>query len=123
MTPPEQDIPVGTFGNLETASFSDLLATAERIGTNQGNRQVIDIYRTWIALQGPGGRHAHVAWFNLGAEWSHAGEPDNAILAYRAALGMRPDFTPAAVNLGLLLEQRWPVGRRRCSRTIHAPRC
>ena len=27
------------------------------------------------------------------------------ILAYRAALALRPDFTPAAINLGLLLEQ------------------
>ena len=91
---------------METASFAELLATVGQIGTNQGNRTVIDLYRTWIALQGAGGRQAHAAWFNLGAEWSQAGEVDNAILAYRAALALRPDFVPAAINLGLLLERR-----------------
>ncbi len=90
----------------EVTTFGDLLATAEQLGTNKGDRQVIDLYRTWIALHGAGGRQAHAAWFNLGAEWGHAGEPDNAILAYRAALALRPDFTPAAINLGLLLERR-----------------
>ena len=87
-------------------SFGELLATVEQIGTNKGDRQVIDLYRTWIALYGAGGRQAHAAWFNLGAEWGHAGEQDNAILAYRAALATRPDFAPAAINLGLLLERR-----------------
>jgi predicted O-linked N-acetylglucosamine transferase (SPINDLY family) len=106
MTQPEQDPTVSALRRLETASFAELLATVEQLGTNAGNRQVIDLYRTWIALQGTGGRHAHAAWFNLGAEYSHAGEPDNAITAYRTALAIRPDFAPAAINLGLLLERR-----------------
>jgi predicted O-linked N-acetylglucosamine transferase (SPINDLY family) len=96
--------PERTAGN--PTSFGELLATAEQFGTNKGGREVIDLYRTWIALHGTGGRQTHAAWFNLGAEWGHAGEPDNAILAYRAALALRPDFTPAAINLGLLLERR-----------------
>jgi len=103
---PEQDPAVSVIRRPDVTSFGDLLATVEQIGTNKGDRQVIDLYRTWIALHGAGGRHAHAAWFNLGAEWSHAGEQDNAILAYRAALGLRPDFTPAAINLGLLFERR-----------------
>jgi predicted O-linked N-acetylglucosamine transferase (SPINDLY family) len=105
-TQPEQDPTVGALQRLRSTSFSDLLATVERIGANKGDRQVLDLYRTWIALQGAGGRHAHAAWFNLGAEWSHAGDPDSAIQAYRTALALRPDFTPAAINLGLLLETR-----------------
>jgi predicted O-linked N-acetylglucosamine transferase (SPINDLY family) len=90
-------------------TFGDVLSAAEQIGTNRGDRQVIDLYRTWIALHGNGGRQSHAAWFNLGAEWNHAGEPENAILAYRAALALRPDFAPAAINLGLLLEQQGEV--------------
>jgi predicted O-linked N-acetylglucosamine transferase (SPINDLY family) len=90
---------------LEAASFADLLNIVEQIGPSQGHRQVIDLYRTWIAMQA-GGRHLHAAWFNLGAEWTRAGDSDSAIASYRSALALRPDFTPAAINLGLLLEQR-----------------
>ena len=49
---------------------------------------------------------SHAAWFGSRAERGHAGDRDNAILAYRTALALRAGFTPAAVNLGLLLEQR-----------------
>jgi predicted O-linked N-acetylglucosamine transferase (SPINDLY family) len=102
----DQDPTAGTLRRLETISFAELLAAIEHIGANQGGRQVIDLYRAWIALHGADGRHMHAAWFNLGAELSHAGEPDNAIQAYRTALASRPDFAPAAINLGLLLERR-----------------
>jgi predicted O-linked N-acetylglucosamine transferase (SPINDLY family) len=95
-----------TLHQLETTSFPELLTTIEQIGNNTGDARVIELYRTWIALHGAGGRHAHAAWFNLGTEWSHAGDRDSAILAYRTALALRPDFIPAAINLGLLLEQR-----------------
>lgn len=102
---PERDRIATVTTRWGVTTFGDVLAAAEEIGTNRGDREVIDLYRTWIALHGAGGPHTHAAWFNLGAEWSHAGEPENAILAYRAALVLRPDFTPAAINLGLLLEQ------------------
>lgn len=103
---PEQDLAASAIRRLEPASFGELLAAAGQIGTNKGDRRVIDLYRTWIALQGAGGPQSHAVWFLLGAEWNHAGESDNAILAYRAALALRPDFTQAAINLGLLLERR-----------------
>ena len=102
----DQDTAVSALHRLEAASFGELLVTMEQIGTNKGHRQAIDLYRTWIALQGGSAKQLHAAWFNLGAEWNHAGDRDNAIHAYRTALGLRPDFTPAALNLGLLLEQR-----------------
>ena len=102
---PERDLVVSATSRWDLTAFADVLAVAEQIGTNKGDRKVIDLYRTWIALHGAGGPCLHAAWFNLGAEWNHAGEPENAILAYRAALALRPDFTPAAINLGLLLEQ------------------
>ena len=90
---------------LESASFADLLNIVEQISATLGHGRVIELYRTWIALQ-VGGRHLHAAWFNLGAEWTRAGDADSAIAAYRSALALRPDFTPAAINLGLLLESR-----------------
>lgn len=106
MTQPAQDPTVSALRRLEAASFGELLATVEQIGGNRGDRQVIGLYRTWIALQGGAGKQLHAAWFNLGAEFSRAGDRDNAILAFRTALSLRPDFAPAAVNLGLMLEQR-----------------
>ena len=106
MTTPAQDPTVSALRRLEAASFGELLATVEQIGNNRGERQVIDLYRTWIALQGGSGKQLHAAWFNLGAEFSRAGDRDNAILAFRTALSLRPDFAPAAINLGLMLEQR-----------------
>ena len=106
MSQPEQDPTQSALQTLEAASFGELLATVELLGTNQGKSEVIDLYRTWIALHGAGGPLSHAAWFNLGAEWNRAGELDNAVLAYRSALAQRPNFAPAAINLGLLLERR-----------------
>ena len=106
MTQPDTDSPANALRRLEAASFAELLATVERMGANKGDRQVIGLYRTWIALQGTGARQLHAAWFNLGAEWNHAGDLDNAIAAYRTALALKPGFAPAAINLGLLLERR-----------------
>ena len=77
----EQNAAASTFHHLEAASFGELLTTVEQIGANQGDPRVIELYRTWISLHGPGGPHAHAAWFNLGAEWNLAGDHDNAILA------------------------------------------
>ncbi len=106
MNQPEPDPAVSALHRLEATSFGELLAAVEQLGTNKGNRGVIDLYRTWLALQGNCGRQTHAAWFNLGAEWGHAGDRDNAILCYRTALALRPGFAPAAINLGLLLELR-----------------
>jgi predicted O-linked N-acetylglucosamine transferase (SPINDLY family) len=106
MYQPEQTPAVSALRRLETASFGELLATIDQVGPNRGDRVVINLYRTWIALQGTGAKLLHAAWFNLATEWNLAGDRDNAILAYRTALALRPDFSPASVNLGLLLEQQ-----------------
>lgn len=90
---------------LETASFEQLIGAVERIGGNRGDPAAIVLYRSWIALNAGGTRLLHGAWFNLGVELSHAGAPADAILAYRSALALKPDFSPAAINLGLLLER------------------
>src|SRR5208282_2653764 len=90
---------------LESASFSQIVATAEGIGANRGAPAVIELYRNWIATQAGGERNLYAAWFNLGVEHARGGQVRDAILAYRTALALKPDFSPAAINLGLLLEQ------------------
>ncbi len=62
------------------------------------------MYRQWIAAQPSGSNELHAAWFNLGVSLSKADDKTNAIVAYQNALLLRPDFYPAAANLGTLLE-------------------
>jgi predicted O-linked N-acetylglucosamine transferase (SPINDLY family) len=88
-----------------SVTLGELVTAAEAIGAGQGLPAVIELYAGWIGAQPPGTRHIHCAWFNLGVEHGHAGAIADAMQAYRNALTLHPGFAPAAVNLGLLLEQ------------------
>ena len=87
------------------ASFRDLVADAEAIGSGSGHPSVIALYRGWIEAQASGAPDLHCAWFNLGTEFGNTGDTRSAIDAYGRALAIHPTFAPAAVNLGLLLER------------------
>jgi predicted O-linked N-acetylglucosamine transferase (SPINDLY family) len=91
---------------LLTASLGSVIAAAESLGSGRGLPEVIQLYSDWLAAQPPGTRDAHAAWFNLATEHSNAGDLPSAVQAYRSALAIRPDFQPAAMNLGLLLERQ-----------------
>jgi predicted O-linked N-acetylglucosamine transferase (SPINDLY family) len=90
---------------LEAGSFGQIVQAVDGIGGNRGDPAAIALYRGWIAVNSGGAPMLHGAWFNLGVELSQAGAPGDAILAYRSALALKPDFHPAAINLGLLLER------------------
>jgi predicted O-linked N-acetylglucosamine transferase (SPINDLY family) len=90
---------------LETAPFEQIIQAVDRIGGNRGDPVAIALYRDWIAVHTGGAHMLHGAWFNLGVELSRAGAVAEALLAYRSALALKPDFYPAAINLGLLNEQ------------------
>jgi predicted O-linked N-acetylglucosamine transferase (SPINDLY family) len=94
---------------LETAPFEQIIQAVDRIGGNRGDPAAIALYRDWIAVHTGGAHMLHGAWFNLGVELSRAGAVADALLAYRSALALKPDFYPAAINLGLLNEQ---LGRK-----------
>ena len=89
----------------EAASFEQVIQAVDHIGGNRGDPAAIALYRGWIAVHAGGVRLLHGAWFNLGVELSRAGALPDAILAYRSALALKSDFHPAAINLGLVLEQ------------------
>ncbi len=90
---------------LRHTTFEQIVEAAERIGSNRGHPGVIRLYRNWIAVHSGGVRNLHAAWFNLGVELARGEQPQDAILAYRTALALKPDFAEAAINLGLQLEQ------------------
>jgi predicted O-linked N-acetylglucosamine transferase (SPINDLY family) len=94
----------GIRNRLNTISLIQLIAAIEQSAQPVGGQAVIDLYRQWIAAQQPGCRDLHAAWFNLGVSLSGAEDKTNAIVAYQNALLLRPDFHPAAANLGTLLE-------------------
>jgi len=60
-------------------------------------------YRAWIAAN-PGSPQTFAACFNLGVDCARLGDMAGAVAAHRQALALRPDFAPAAVNLGMALE-------------------
>ena len=91
--------------DFRSASFEQVVGLAEQLGANRGMPAVIELYRNWIAVQAGGSKYLYAAWFNLGVELSCAGDRNGAILAYRTALSLSPDFSLAAINLGLVLER------------------
>ncbi len=89
--------------DVERLGFEELVTVVERV---RPAAPIVDLYRRWIAARPQSFEPVFAAWFNLGVELGRDGDKDGAASCYRAALALRPDFQPAAVNLGLLLEQQ-----------------
>lgn len=95
---------MGSWAQLQAFSFAQLVQAIELLGADRGS-SAIALYRDWIALQPATAPLLGPAWFNLGVELAHAGLTADAIVAYRQALALQPSLHPAAINLGLALEQ------------------
>lgn len=95
----------GSWAQLQGASFERVVHATELLKSQGATAGVIAMYCDWIALQPADSPLLHAAWFNLGVELSRAGLTADAVVAYRRAISLRPDFHLAAVNLGLALEQ------------------
>jgi predicted O-linked N-acetylglucosamine transferase (SPINDLY family) len=63
----------------------------------------VALYQHWLQ-HGPVAMR-HVAWFNLGTLLGALQRTAEAEAAYRAAIGLQPDFPHARLNLGHLLER------------------
>jgi len=84
-------------------SLLELLARIEK-SPSMDRQTVIAAYTAWIDRNSPASELLHAALFNLGVELGQSGDDDGAIAAYQQALALRPDFHPAALNLGMRLE-------------------
>jgi predicted O-linked N-acetylglucosamine transferase (SPINDLY family) len=89
---------------LRQVSLGDLILAAAAVDPATARTGIIELYRAWIASQGPGAPQLFVAWFNLGAELSGTGDIPGAMLAFRNVLMLSPHFEAAAINLARLLE-------------------
>lgn len=90
---------------VDQLAFGQVVQMAEQLGADCGTDAAIALYRSWIAANSGGAPLLHAAWFNLGVALNHVGAAQEALLAYRSALALKPDFHPAAINLGLLQER------------------
>jgi SAM-dependent methyltransferase len=89
-------------------SFLELLADLERHPATEDRSHIVARYQAWISRNSAASTALYAAWFNLGVELTEAGDKAGAIKAYHNSLALRPNFYPAALNLGTLMEA---VGR------------
>ena len=83
--------------------FISLLQAIEMAG-DQDRTATIAAYKAWIALHGADIGVLPMAWMNLAVELAATGDRAGAQICYRNALALKPDFHPAATNLGLMQE-------------------
>lgn len=89
--------------DLHFIGLMDVAATAK---ANARPLTAAALYKLWLDEMDGVSPHAYAAWFNLGVELATAGDSENAALAYRNALMLRPDLHGASINLGLIHERR-----------------
>ena len=80
------------------------------LGSAQGHAQAgrlaeaARLYADWLAAN-PDSPYRHVALFNHAVVLSNLGAPGDAAMALHRAVEAQPDFLPARVNLGVMLER------------------
>lgn len=87
-----------------SGDFITLLQAIERAGPDRDRAATIAAYKAWIGLHGADIAVLPMAWMNLAVELAAGGDRSAAQTCYRNALVLRPDFHPAATNLGLMQE-------------------
>lgn len=91
-------------------ALAELFGSAEAAEARGDLAGAIMLYRAWIA-RNPSSPLLHAAYFNYGVCLSKSGDRYGAMNALRAALQLRPDFLPAHINLGRLLEDDGQAGQ------------
>jgi predicted O-linked N-acetylglucosamine transferase (SPINDLY family) len=93
-----QKITAGPFG------LRDLVEAAMALNASGQTNLSRQLYKLWIRLN-PEDPQLHVAQFNCAVLESDAGELAVAAEMLKAAIGASPDFLPAYINLGGVLER------------------
>lgn len=85
-------------------SLRDLIEAAMALNASGRTDLSRQLYRLWLRLN-PADPQAHVAQFNCAVLESDAGDLPAAAELLKAAIGGSPDFFPAYINLGGVLER------------------
>ena len=97
------------FSFLSKWTIGELFAKAEKLRADGEAGAAAALYKNWIACNASDPL-LHAAYFNYGFSLAKAGDRLGAIAAARECQRLKPDFFPAYVNLGRLLED---AGQRR----------
>ncbi len=87
------------------ASLQEIIAAAQQLAANSQGDYARQLYQVWLSFNA---EHAlgFIAHFNHSTLLSQLGDEKAAEAALRAALAQNPDFAPAHINLGSLLERQ-----------------
>lgn len=86
------------------SSLGDLIGAAMALAAEGQPRLAEQLYKVWVAVN-PSHPQAYVAYFNLSSLQGEAGDAVGARESLLKALAIDPDFAPAYINLGGLLER------------------
>lgn len=89
-------------------TLSDLVAEAQRLTAEGASEAASRLYAGWIAGN-PHNPQLYIAHFNHACLLSERGEAPAAMASLTACLALNPDFLPASINLGGLLERSGAV--------------
>ncbi|MBO9099742.1 MULTISPECIES: O-linked N-acetylglucosamine transferase, SPINDLY family protein [unclassified Rhizobium] len=84
-------------------ALGDLFNIATILSNGGHQSQAVELYKGWIAYN-DGNPLLHLAYFNYAVAANVMGDRAGAINAFRACLKLDPQFGPAHINLGRVLE-------------------
>ncbi|MEO5364439.1 MAG: tetratricopeptide repeat protein, partial [Magnetococcus sp. DMHC-8] len=87
-----------------TLGVSELISLAARLGEAGQPEQMAELYRIWLLHNGDDPL-AHAVFFNYGTHLNQIGELSGARQALSEAIRLNPDFYPAYINLGNVLDR------------------
>ena len=90
-------------------SLVDLMSIAEALNAAGQQTAAAELYKTWVAFN-DGNPVIHLAYFNYAVTLNTLGDRAGAIQAFRASVNANPDFAPAHINLGRVLEDAGMIG-------------
>jgi len=83
--------------------IGELFKEAERLESTGQVEQASQLYKSWLAFN-PSNEFRHAVCFNYSVMLSRLGDKPGAINVLRECLLLKPEFHPAYINLGRLLE-------------------
>lgn len=85
-------------------TLGELVQVAESLSSARLPALVVDLYKTWIAFN-DANPLVHLACFNYSVACRQVGDIAGSIQALRLCLKINPQFGPAHINLGRVLEE------------------